>query len=139
MFKVGSIFIPVTNLEESMKWYQENLGAIFVDKWDFGERGAGFVFKKGDAQLGLIEVENPQPTEFEVVKGKKNSYYNFLVTDIHEAHQDLYKKGVVVSKIDDFGGMYAFEFLDPDGNPFSIVNEVEGSKFHETNLEKLKK
>ncbi|GGD00480.1 hypothetical protein GCM10007216_34040 [Thalassobacillus devorans] len=138
MFKISSIFIPVSNLEESMRWYQENLGAIFVDSWDFGDRGAGFIFEEGDAQMGLVEVENPQPTEFEVVKGKKNSYYNFLAEDIQQAHQTLYQKGVVVSKIEDFGGMTAFEFLDPDGNPFSVVNEVEGSKFHKTNLEKLK-
>ncbi|MBM7554216.1 VOC family protein [Thalassobacillus pellis] len=139
MFKVGSIFIPVSNLDESIKWYEHYLGAIFVDRWDFGERGAGFVFKKGDAQLGLVEVDRPQPTEFEVKKGKKNSYYNFLVTDIHKAHHSLYTKGVVVSEISDYSGMGCFEFLDPDGNPFSVVNEVEGSSFHEENLEKLRK
>ncbi|WP_257958344.1 VOC family protein [Bacillus sp. V3-13] len=33
MFKVGSIFIPVTDMEKSKKWYETNLGVIKADEW----------------------------------------------------------------------------------------------------------
>ena len=32
MFKVGGIFIPVTDLERSKRWYELNLGVTKVDE-----------------------------------------------------------------------------------------------------------
>ncbi|MFI8684903.1 VOC family protein [Rossellomorea sp. NPDC077527] len=134
MFKIGSVFVPVTNLEKSTAWYEEHLGLKKIDSWD---GGACFYLPNGSTQFGLIEVETPQPTEF-IIKGKqKNSYFNFVVQDVDSIHEELNGKGVVTSDIDDFGGMRFFDFFDPDGNPFSVVSEVEGSPFHSDNIKKL--
>ncbi|MGM9951031.1 MAG: VOC family protein, partial [Lysinibacillus sp.] len=124
MFTVGCIFIPVTDIEQSAVWYENNLGVKRIDSW---EEGVGFYFPSGSTQLALIKVDAPQPTEF-VRKGKKkNVYYNFVVQDIEAARQHLKENGVVVTAIEDFGGMKGFDFFDPDGNPFSVVDEDESS------------
>ena len=31
MFRVGSIFVPVTNLEKAKSWYEKNLEVAFID------------------------------------------------------------------------------------------------------------
>lgn len=127
MFKIGSIFIPVTDIQKSTVWYENNLGVKKIDSW---EEGTGFYFPSGSTQLALVKVDTPQPTEF-VVKGKqKNVYYNFVVQDIEAVHKQLKANGVVTTDIEDFGGMKGFDFYDPDGNPFSVVDEVETSPFH---------
>ncbi|OIU72026.1 VOC family protein [Rossellomorea aquimaris] len=134
MFKVGSVFIPVTDLKKSQKWYQDLLGVKLIDEWD---GGAGFYFPDCPTQLGLVQVEKPQPSEFSITKNKKNSYYNFLVEDIDEAYSYFNRNGVKASEIDEWDGMKFFDFIDPDGNPFSVVNEVEGSPFHREEVKKM--
>ncbi|MDR4316665.1 Predicted enzyme related to lactoylglutathione lyase [Niallia circulans] len=134
MFKVGSIFIPVTDMKKSTDWYVKFLGVKIIDSW---EDGAGFYLPAGTTQLALVKVESPQPTEF-IIKGEqKNSYFNFVVDDIQAAHQQFRNNGIVTTEIDDFGGMKFFDFFDLDGNPFSVVNEVSNSPFHSDNVRKM--
>lgn len=134
MFKVGSIFIPVTDIEKSTDWYVKFLGVKIIDSW--GE-GAGFYLPTGTAQLALVKVESPQPTEFIIQGDRKNSYFNFVVDDIETAHQQFKQNGIVTTEIDDFGEMKFFDFFDLDGNPFSVVNEVDGSPYHSDNVRKM--
>ncbi|WP_047985825.1 VOC family protein [Ornithinibacillus californiensis] len=134
MFKVGGVFIPVTDLKKSTEWYEKNLGVKKIDSW--GE-GAGFYFPIGSAQMALVEVASPQPTEFVIKGNQKNCYFNFIVEDIEATHRQLQDNDVVVSEIDDFNGMKFFDFFDPDGNPFSVVNEVEGSPYHSDEVKKM--
>lgn len=134
MFRIGGIFIPVTDIEKSTEWYETFLGVKKIDSW---EGGVGLYLPTGTAQLALVKVESPQPTEFVIEGSQKNCYYNFIVDDIEAAHQYLKKNDIAVSEIDDFGGMKFFDFFDLDNNPFSVVNEVEGSSFHSDNVRKM--
>ncbi|MBX0356964.1 VOC family protein [Halobacillus sp. Nhm2S1] len=131
MFQVGSVFVPVTNLEKSKKWYEEHLGVKEIDSWG---GGAGFFFPQGSVQFGLIEVSRSQSTEFEINKGEKNSFFNFVVDDIHAAFRQLKDAGVETTEIQDFGGMKHFDFFDPDQNVFSVVDEDLNSPFHKENV-----
>ena len=134
MFTVGSIFIPVTDVQQSTSWYENNLGVKKIDSW---EEGAGFYFPGGSTQLALIKVDAKQPTEFVIQGRKKNVYFNFVVQDIEAAHKHLAENGVVTTAIEDFGDMKGFDFFDPDGNPFSVVNEDESSPFHSNRIKEL--
>lgn len=134
MFTIGSIFIPVTDIQKSTVWYENNLGVKKIDHW---EEGAGFYFPSGSTQLALVKVDTPQPTEFTVKGKKKNVYYNFVVEDIEAVHRQLKTNGVVTTGIEDFGGMKGFDFFDPDGNPFSVVSEETDSPFHTDRIRKL--
>lgn len=134
MFRVGSIFIPVTDMEKSTEWYEKFLGAKMIDSW--GE-GVGFYLPSGSTQIALVKVESPQPTEFRTNGDQKNGYFNFVVDDIEATHQHFKSNDIVTSEIDDFGGMKFFDFYDLDGNPFSVVNEVDGSPYHSDNIRKM--
>lgn len=134
MFQIGGIFIPVTDIEKSTEWYETILGVKQIDSW---EDGVGFYFPTGSTQLALVKVETRQPTEFIIKENQKNAYYNFIVDDIEAAHQHFKTNGVVTTDIDDFGGMKCFDFFDLDGNPFSVVNEVEDSPFHSKQVQKM--
>jgi len=134
MFKVGCVFIPVTDLQKSTEWYEAILGVRLIDRWD---DGAGFYFPNGSTQLGLVKVESPQPTEFSINRNRKNTYYNFVVDDIEAAHRHLHDRNVTTTSIEDFGGMKGFDFFDLDGNPFSVVNEDSSSPFHTDHVEEL--
>ena len=107
MFKVGSIFIPVTNIDNSTEWYEKFLGVKIIDRW---EEGAGFYLPSGSTQLALIKVESPQPTELTTKGNKKNSYYNFVTDDIDSVHQQFKENGIITTEINHFGEMKAFDF-----------------------------
>ncbi|OZU87470.1 glyoxalase [Virgibacillus indicus] len=134
MIKVGSIFIPVTNIEQATEWYEKHLGVKKIEGW--GE-GAGFYFPDSDTQLGLIEVEETQPSEFVVKGDRKNSYFNFLVKDIDTIYHELNSSGVKTTEIEDFNGMKHFDFFDLDMNAFSVVDEPVDSPFHRDNVKMM--
>lgn len=136
MYKVGGIFIPVTNLEQSKKWYEKNLGLKKVHEWqeEGQDYGVGYIFKDSIVGLTLIKVEKPQATEFSTIGKKKNVFYNFLVEDIMPAYEQLNKNGVETTEIHDYGLMKGFDFVDPDGNSFSVVSEEKHSPYHPENL-----
>ncbi|WP_042470240.1 VOC family protein [Bacillus ndiopicus] len=135
MFKVGGIFIPVTNLERSKKWYELNLGVTKVEEWqENGEdHGVGYVFQGDTVGLALIKVEKPQPTEFIINKKSKNVYYNFVVDQIEPVLDMLKQNGVETTDIHDYGLMKGFDFFDPDGNSFSVVSEDVNSPYYRGN------
>ncbi|WP_137744451.1 VOC family protein [Robertmurraya siralis] len=135
MFRIGSIFIPVTNLDRSIDWFEKNLAVKKMARW---EDGVGFYFPTGSTQLALVEVESPQPSEFAIKGKEKNGYFNFVVDNIDEAYQLLTDNGVTTAKIKDFGGMKSFDFFDLDGNPFSVVNEERDSPFYSGQVKKCK-
>ncbi|MEK5382200.1 VOC family protein [Niallia sp. FSL W8-0635] len=136
MFRIGSIFIPVTDLEKASKWYEKKLGVKKIDNW---EDGAGFCFPSSSTQLALIHVDTWQATEFIRKDKAKNPYFNFMVDHIGEAYEYLNNNGVKTTEIKEFGGMKYFDFFDLDGNPFSVVDEPIDSPFHTANVQKLQK
>ncbi|MRX71249.1 VOC family protein [Bacillus lacus] len=134
MLKIGSIFIPVTNLEKSEQWYERILGVKKIDSW--GE-GTGFYLPLGSTQLALIQVESLQPAHFHINKNEINSYYNFMVDDIESTQQHFRDNDVKTTEIEDFNGMKFFDFYDLDGNSFSVVSEVEDSPYHSDQVRRM--
>ena len=129
--RAGSLFIPVRDLENSATWYEQHLGVKRIDGW---EEGMGFYFPYGPTQLALIQTDAPPLTEFQVKEGRKNVYYNFLVSDIERLHSTFKQQGVTVGEIDNFGGMLCFDAMDPDGNVLSFVDEPETSPYHSARI-----
>ncbi|MFT4417310.1 VOC family protein [Fredinandcohnia humi] len=136
MFKVGSIFIPVTDLERSKRWYELNLGVTKVDEWQENglDHGVGYIFKGDTTGLALIKVDKRQPTEFSISGRSKNVYYNFVVEEIEPVYNKLKQNGVETTDIHDYGLMKGFDFIDPDGNSFSVVSEEIESPYYKDNL-----
>ncbi|GGF23514.1 hypothetical protein GCM10010954_22900 [Halobacillus andaensis] len=135
MFQIHGVFVPVTDLERSKKWYEEHLGLIKADEWS---KGAGYVFPSGSMTIALIKVENTEfTTEFTVEGSYKNVYFNLKTDDIEAAHRKLKANHVKTTDIEDLEFMKKFDFKDPDGNTISVVSEEPSSPFHKNQIKKL--
>lgn len=131
--RVGSIFIPVTDLDRAVAWYQEHLQVNIIDRW---EEGIGFYFPEGPTQFALIQVEGEPSTEFPMTKERKNVYFNFLTSDIEALQVKLRSHGVKTTELHDFSGMLCFDAYDLDGNVLSFVNEPTDSPYHSERIRK---
>ena len=67
---------------------------------------------------------------FETGAGDKICYYNFESFDINYSHAKLKEKGVEVMPIQDHGGIRFFDFIDSEGNPMNIVEEMSSSTYY---------
>lgn len=125
--KVSGIFIPVTDMKRSVEWYVRVFGLEMIDQ---SGMCTGLAFPGEVTIVNLWKVNRPQPTQFDVEGGYKIPYYNFESFDIEYSHASLKEKGVEVMPIIDAGGIRFFDFMDPDGNRISIVEEKESSTYY---------
>lgn len=125
--RVGAVFIPVLNLEDSVSWYSKCFGLQLVDNW--GE-GASLSFENGEALLALIQVEEMQSLKFQVTKNQSNVYFHFETDDIEHARLFLEGLGVEITKSHDHGLMIELYFKDPSGNELAIYCEKKESPFY---------
>lgn len=116
--EIGSIFIPVKDLEKSIKWYEDVLDFKLTVNWGLG---ATLKIHNNTTVLGLIQVSEKQPVEFMNKENSKTSYYNFLTEDIQYSYKSLKQNNVKVYEIQDHGDFYLLNFEDPDGNILSMI------------------
>lgn len=125
--KVSGIFIPVTDMERSVEWYVRVFGLETVES---SGMCTGLAFPGEVTLVNLWKVGHPQPTQFDAEGGYKIPYYNFESFDIAYSHTSLKEKGVEVMPIVNAGGIRFFDFVDPDGNQISIVEENVNSPYY---------
>lgn len=127
MFRIGSIFIPVTDLTRSLEWYQTYFYVSEIGRW---EGGIGVHFPDGATQLGLIETKTVASTTFSDRNGDEHVSFNIVCDDIQSIHDTFEHAGLKPGRLQDFGGMRCFDVLDPDGNVISLTSESADSPFH---------
>ena len=129
--KIGSIFVPVSDLNHSAEWYESHLGLQRIGEW---EGGIGYVLPDGSAQLALVRTKTHQGTEFLLDEKERHVFFNLLVPDARALHLKLSTRAVVTTPIKEENGMKYFDFFDMDGNTFSVVEENPDSPFHPDHL-----
>ncbi|MFC7364401.1 MULTISPECIES: VOC family protein [Bhargavaea] len=130
--KIGSIFVPVSDLNHSADWYESRLDLKRIGEW---EGGIGYALPDGSAQLALVRTKTQQGTEFFVDEKERHVFFNLLVTDARDLHLKLSTRAVVTTPIKEANGMKYFDFFDLDGNTFSVVEEDPDSPFYQDHLE----
>jgi len=125
--RVAGVFIPVTDLQRSMAWYEKWFGLELVSG---GKGMAGYKFPQGEALLALVQVEKQQGVQFELSEGNHNCYFNFETVNIEAVHRSFMEQGVQVTEI--FGGdtLRIFHMFDLDGNRLDVVEETPKSPFY---------
>lgn len=117
--RIDTVFVPVTDLEKSEKWYMDTFPFKVVYRSSDGQY-VGFRFnEKGELRtaLTLYKVDN--------IPERSHIAFNFYCDDVDGFHSYLSKKGNRVSEIHSGDGMRFFDLFDPDGNGLGIVTFKE--------------
>ncbi|MFE5321257.1 VOC family protein [Paenibacillus sp. NPDC056579] len=118
---LGGVFIQVTNLEQSIKYYTEVLGfrARGIEDWGNGERGATLFFDEpqGKPLVTLAEAAR--------VPAAERPLFNLQCTDIEAMHKQMREAGHPVSELvqwdSEWNRHLHFDLHDPDGNPINLI------------------
>ncbi|MFD1205898.1 VOC family protein [Sporosarcina contaminans] len=107
--KIGTVFLPVSNIEESRDWYCRLLG----------------IQRKGDIQFGhlyVIELEGVNlvldQKIFQKTGPLQAPIFHLNAVDIEKAYNELRESNVEVTTTIQHG--HWFNFKDPDGNEIMV-------------------
>lgn len=123
--KVGTVFITVRNLEQSVKWYAEKLGLKMAYHWG---TGADFLVGAGPTLLTMVEKIDMEPLG--MLHGNVPCYA-FESREIERTHSLLSSRGVAVTPIVEYDMVSTFQFRDPDGNLINVGCEKPNSPHYQ--------
>jgi catechol-2,3-dioxygenase len=126
LLRVGTTYIPVTNVELSTEWYVLNLGAELSYK---DEDKA--ILNLANQSIFLVKSNKDQTSNFFDVYGHERFSMTFEVNGLNaleSLHTEFLNKEISVGEIEDRGHSGRnFVFLDLDGNKFDVWSELSQS------------
>lgn len=126
LLRVGTTYIPVTNVKESTLWYAGNLGA----ELNYEDEDKA-ILDLANQSFFLVKSPENESANFTDAKGSKRFSLTFEVNGesaLRELQKDLQNRGVTVGDIEDRGHAgNNFVFSDPDGNLFDVWSELSPS------------
>ncbi|GAA0614289.1 hypothetical protein GCM10009001_34450 [Virgibacillus siamensis] len=134
--RVGTSYLPVTDVELSAKWYAGKLGAE-VNYQDAEKAIVNFA----DQSFFLVKAGANQSANFYDADGQEHFSMTVEVNGMNAleaVRTELIQNGVKTGQIEDRGHPGKnFVFYDPDGNKFDVWSELnlEFKKLH--NLERV--
>jgi len=121
---VGTITVlPVSDIEESTKWYEQTLGfrTTFLNEGDEeGELTNYAILKREDVAFHLILDESPDHIPSWTKAG--SGYLYLLVSDIEKEYDDVKSRGATMTRElqTENWGAKGFNMRDPSGNEIHI-------------------
>lgn len=109
--RVLAIFIPVYNLEASIRWYTDVLGFTLNHHW--GE-GADLKVGLGETIVTMIKMDE-KTHRHSLDSLQDRPYYSLQSDHIHEAYHQLAEIGVALDHCQEQGGLYSFHIRTPEG------------------------
>lgn len=132
--RVGTIYIPVTDIDRSQKWYVQHLGAELKH---LDEEKA--IIDLAGKSFFLIKSKSDQSANFIDENGIKRFILTFEVdgeSAISELREDFVRRKMPVGEIEDRGHAGKnFIFADPDGNLFDVWSELSPAFKQSTRIE----
>jgi catechol 2,3-dioxygenase-like lactoylglutathione lyase family enzyme len=123
LLRVGTTYIPVSNVELSSEWYVNLLGAELSYK---DEDKA--ILNFANQSIFLVRSKENQSLNFYDIYGEERFSITFEVDGLNalEAiHKDFTRKQIRVGEIEDRGHPgRSFIFYDLDGNKFDVWSEI---------------
>lgn len=123
LLRIGTIYIPVADVELSSIWYVNKLGAelSFIDE-------DKAILNLANQSIFLVKSSENQSANFVDSYGEERFSLTFEVNGIHalEAlHSDFINNGICVAHIENRGHAGRnFVFTDLDGNKFDVWSEL---------------
>ena len=113
MKKYDNFFVPVDDIEEAKKYYEDNLGLKV--KFDFSDMGMMAFSIDGEEAAIILKDKNK-------FKNLKQTIW-FEVDDVNSEYQKMKENGIrFLSEPFRIRTGYAVEFEDPFGNRFGITD-----------------
>jgi hypothetical protein len=123
LLRVGTTYIPVTDVELSSNWYVNKLGA----QLSFKDEDKAIV-DFANQSFFLIKSQNNQSLNFFDFHGEERFSLTFEVNGLNtleSIHKDFMEKEMMVGEIEDRGHTGKnFIFYDLDGNKFDVWSEL---------------
>ncbi|MCM3706835.1 MULTISPECIES: VOC family protein [Cytobacillus] len=123
LLRVGTTYIPVTNLDLSADWYVNKLGAELSYK-DQDKAILNFA----NQSIFLVKSKEDQSANFFDIYGNECFSLTFEVNGLsalEAIHKDFKQNGISVGEIEDRGHSGRnFVFYDLDGNKFDVWSEL---------------
>lgn len=126
LLRIGTTYIPISNVEQSSDWYMNKLGAELSYK---DEDKA--ILNLANQSIFLVRSNENQSSNFIDIYGNERFSLTFEVNGLNalEAiHRDFIEKEIRVGEIEDRGHSGRnFVFYDLDGNKFDVWSELSPS------------
>ncbi|MCF6136413.1 VOC family protein [Pseudalkalibacillus berkeleyi] len=123
LIRVGTTYIPVRNVAESLNWYVEKLSAVKTYEDD---RKA--IINLADQSFFLVKADEGETANFKDSEGNEQFSLTFEVDGydkLAELHKEFARKEIRVGEIEDRGHAgNNFVFYDLDGNKFDVWSEL---------------
>ncbi|MCS0671968.1 VOC family protein [Cytobacillus firmus] len=128
LLRVGTVYIPVRNVMDSLNWYTEKLGAAESYR---DEKGKMAIINMASQSFFLLEALEEESLNFKDSDGRLRFCLTFEVdgiTELENLHRELLEKEVNTGAIENRGHPGRnFVFSDPDGNLFDVWSELSPS------------
>jgi predicted enzyme related to lactoylglutathione lyase len=109
--RIGAVFVPVSDLRRSARWYSELLDVPLREATHEGR--IYDLPMAGDAAL-ILDAHKP-------VERSSQPLCFFWTDDLAQALERLRQIDArIVTEIEDIGSVSTLQFLDPDGNPLMV-------------------
>ncbi|MFE3574835.1 VOC family protein [Lysinibacillus sp. NPDC059133] len=123
LIRIGTTYIPVSNVELSCEWYVSKLGAecsyVDTDK---------AILNFANQSIFLVRSMNNQSSNFIDCYGKEHFSITFEVdglSALETIHKNFRDKGIRVGEVENRGHAGRnFVFYDLDGNKFDVWSEL---------------
>jgi catechol 2,3-dioxygenase-like lactoylglutathione lyase family enzyme len=123
LLRIGTTYIPVTNVDLSSDWYVNKLGAELSYK-DQDKAILNFA----NQSIFLVKSNENQSSNFIDIYGNEHFSLTFEVNglnDLKAIHKDFKQCEIRVGEIEDRGHSGRnFVFYDLDGNKFDVWSEL---------------
>lgn len=123
LLRVGTSYIPVTNVELSTEWYVNHVGAELSYKDDDKA-----ILNLANQSIFLVKSNKDQSSNFFDIYGQERFSMTFEVNGLsalESLHNEFVSKEMRVGEIEDRGHQGRnFVFFDLDGNKFDVWSEL---------------
>ena len=117
--RIGSVYVPTTNIEAAIEWYTKNLQFKCVNKFEELGTTLGILHHPHVHSIAMVLIQTLDHLPLQIsMNGKPFPIMSIHTPDIDHTHHLLRKKGVEVGKIHILGNNDAkyFHFKDKEGN-----------------------
>ncbi|MGX1265635.1 catechol 2,3-dioxygenase-like lactoylglutathione lyase family enzyme [Rossellomorea marisflavi] len=129
LIRIGTIYLPVTDVNRSAEWYVRHLGAKLNDQDDDKA-----ILDLANQSVFLVKSGVGESANFTDHHGTERFSVTFEVdglASLEALHGDFISLGMKVGAIEDRGHVGRnFVFYDPDGNAFDVWSELSPSFRH---------